>query len=287
LPSATSRLEAVIERYTMLLGYFERILPLVQEVIRPEGVFQDRIYDHHFEVSQNMNKLYVRYKRIPLDTCPPQIRQWVESVVSQVDAILLQVLLTGDPTADIVALLRSELKKRWTGAAGNTTDAEETWGIEGIAPWLNADPSLQRCIAEFAYTRLTPLWQFFPFKSSNWKGYLTVLDFGGRQPTSLPHEFTASAVDRFLTALQTASDALDPLGTLDQQWRLRRTLNSSDIYFEAWPFYRSIGLLWTEYPVDGFGFGSDYDATQLESRVHRWQTEQLVHTAPPTDAQAV
>jgi hypothetical protein len=285
LPSATTRLEAVIERYTVLLGYVERILLLVQEVVRPEGMFQDRIYDLHFEVFQNMNKLYVRYKRLPLDACPARIREWVESVVSHVDAILLQVLLRGDPAADVVALLTSELKRRWTRTAGETPDAEEAWGIEGMAPWLNADPSLQRRIAEFAYTRLTPLWQFFPFKSSNWKGYLTVLDFGGRQPTGLPHESTASAVDRLLLALRTASESMDPLGTLDQQWRLRTALNPSEIYFEAWPFYRSIGLLWTEYPVDGFGFGLDCDATQLESRVERWRTEQ--QTAPRIDAQTV
>lgn len=287
LPAATSRLEAVIERYTILLGYVDRILALVLEVVRPEGVFQDRIYDHHFEVSQHMNKLYVRYRRIPLDACPPRVREWVESAVSQVDGILLQGLLTGDPTEEVVALLTSELKKRWEATTGKTTDAEQTWGIEGIAPWLNADPSLQRRIAEFAYTRLTPLWHFFPFKSSNWRGYLTVLDFGGRQSTSLPHEFTASAVDRLVRALQTALDALDPLGSLDQQWRLRRTLTSSDIYFEAWPFYRSIGLLWTEYPVNGFGFGSDYDATQLESRVERWKAEELARAQSRTDTQTV
>jgi hypothetical protein len=276
LPSATSRLETVIERYTILLGYVGRILPLVQEVVRPEGAFQDRVYDHHFEVSQNMNKLYVRYRRIPLDACPPRIREWVESVVSQVDGILLQGLLKGDPTASIVTLLTSELKKRW--GQRKTTEAEEIWGMQGIAPWLNADPSLQRRIAEFAYSRLAPLWQFFPLRSSNWKGYLTVLDFGGRQPSGLPHESTASAIDRLVVALKAASESTDPLGTLDQQWRLRAALNQSNIYFEAWPFYRSIGLLWTEYPVDGYGFGSDCDATQLEMRVDRWKTEQVAQT---------
>lgn len=287
LPSATFRLEAVIERHTRLLGYVDRILPLVQQFVRPEGVFQDRTYDHHFEVSQDMNRLYVRYRRIPLDACPPSIREWVESRVSQVADILLQGLLASDPTTDLVSLLTSELKKRWTEEVGKTTEVDQTWRIEGIASWLNSDPSLQRRIAEFAYTRLIPLWQFFPLKSSNWRGYLTVLDFGGRESEGKPHELTESAVDRLLTALRAVSEAQDPLGTLDQQWRLRRTLNLSEVYFEAWPFYRSIGLLWTEYPVDGFGFGSDYDATQLESRVKRWQAEQLAQTAPRAGAQGV
>lgn len=278
LPSATSGLEAAIERYTILLGYVDRFLSLIQELLRPEGAFQDRIQDHHFDVSEDMNKLYVRYRRIPLNACPPRIREWVERMVSQVEAILLDGLLTGDPTADIVAFLIGELKKRWTGSEGQTTGAEESWSLEGIVPWLDADPSLQHRIAEFAYRRLTPLWQFFPFKSSNWKGYLTVLDFGGRQETGSPHEITKSAAERLIFALRTVSESMDPLGTLDQQWKLRTALNPSEIYFEAWPYYRSIGLLWTEYPVDGRGFGSDYDATQLESRVNLWQMRQPTQT---------
>jgi hypothetical protein len=287
LPSATARLEAVIKRYTVLQGYVDRVLQLVNEVVRPEGVFHDRIYDHHLEACQSMNKLYLRYKRIPLDACPPEIRRFVESVVSQIDAILLQILLTGNPTVNVVELLTSELKRHWTRRATNTLDAEETWQIEGIASWLAADPSLQRSIAEFAYTCLMPLWRFFPGRNSNWKGHLTVLDFGGRQPTDLPHELTDSAVNNLVQALKNASDAMDPLRTLDQQWSLRSALNSSEIYFEAWPFYHSIGLLWTEYPMDGFGFGSDYDSTQLESRVQRWRAGQAPIGRPRTDSLAM
>jgi hypothetical protein len=268
-----ANLEKTGERYSRLLRCLTQLAPFIAETIRPNSDFSDRTGEADFAHDLNDNVAAIAYRRISLQTCPPEVRRFVEGAVSDVDAIVVTTLLGGNPTLPLLSLVKSQLESRFKQPAANAREADIERQTEGIVVWLNADPELRRFIAEFAVYRLTPLWRFFPQRNANWSGFLSIFEYGARGPDDRSDEATTRALESLATDMKSALLALDPLGTLRSKWSVEEVLEKRDFHLEGWPFYRSIGFLWTEHPTLGRGFGNDFDATQLLGRAVKWRNE--------------
>jgi len=272
----TNILNERVCRCDSLLTYLERLRELLDEVARPQSDFQDRTFDTHLESKEIRHGfLLLSYRRLPLrDSCPEAVRRYLSFAEGKVpDAILASWTAVGVDRSVLDCLL-SHLESEWKNRDGGERNADERWKQLGFVQWMRTDSALAAAVARYGYSRLRALWQPYAGRQENWKGFLTVFDYGvgARMNQVSPTEEAMTAFSRAWHEVH-VSECGHQLGvsSLPPDPEL--------IQYERWPALLGLGLLWTDYPVDGHGFIDDWYSQRLREQASAWQREH------PTEAE--
>jgi hypothetical protein len=249
------------------LAALTALMELIREVATPGSVFQDVVYDTHLEIAAATPSTFIaRYKRLPQDSdCPPYIREFLARCDVEIPAMILDAL---DVREQGIAQLIQHVAARWnTETKGQTSDSR--WVNRGIAQWISHDASLAAQVAMYANRILVPLWKPLNYRIDNWRGFLTVFDYGV-QPSSEPTAESAEALKCLAKAFGRLSPATRmKFGVYRQEYSATFENETS---WERWPSINSFGLFWIDTARDGMGFLADWDNQEFVTAADEWRS---------------